>query len=253
MKAIILAAGLGSRLMPETKDKPKCLVEIDGESLLQTQIRVLKSRGISEIAIVGGHCADQLENFSDELIVNEEYKTSNMVWSLTRAMDEISGEVIITYGDIVYSGQILDAILADESSIRVALDLDWLQYWQQRFADPISDAESLRVNKNMEITEIGNKPTSADEVEAQYMGLIGLSKEGSGIFQKNLLNPSLSTDNGQKSPKTAYITDFLQSLLISGHELKGVGVRDNWIEVDTVKDLTASLSRTRLRAIRRSL
>ena len=252
MKAIILAAGLGSRLMPETKDKPKCLVEIDGESLLQTQIRVLKSREISEIVIVGGHCADQLENFSDELIVNEEYSTSNMVWSLSRAMTKISGDVIIAYGDIVYSGLILDAILTDESSIRLALDLDWLHYWQERFADPMSDAESLRVNKNMYITEIGNKPASADEVEAQYMGIIGLSKEGSEIFKSNLLKTSLSTDQGEKYTKNAYMTDFLQSLLIAGHQVKGVGVRDNWIEVDTVRDLTASITRTRLRAIRRS-
>lgn len=253
MKAIILAAGLGSRLMPETKNKPKCLVEIDGESLLQTQMRVLRSRGISEIVLVGGHCVNQLNNFSDKLFINEEYEVSNMVWSLTRAMNEINGDVIITYGDIVYSGLILDAILTDQSSIRLALDLDWLNYWQQRFADPMSDAESLRVNKNMEITEIGNKPTSADEVEAQYMGIIGLSKEGSEIFKSHLLKSPLSTDKGHKSTKNAYMTDFLQSLLIAGHQVKGVGVRDNWIEVDTVRDLTASITRTRLRAIRTSV
>lgn len=253
MKAIILAAGIGSRLMPETKNKPKCLVEIDGESLLRTQIRVLRSRGISEIVIVGGHCANQLENFSDKLIVNEEYQTSNMVWSLAQAMTEISGDVIISYGDIVYSGPILDAILKHEGSIRVALDLGWLHYWQQRFADPLSDAESLKVNKDMEITEIGNKPTSSDEVEAQYMGIIGLSKEGSEIFQRNLLSSSIFTDKGKKSLKTAYMTDFLQSLLIAGHKVRGVGVRDYWIEVDTIKDLTSSISRTRLRALRRTM
>lgn len=253
MKAIILAAGLGSRLMPETKEKPKCLVEIDGESLLETQIRVLRSRGIHDIVIVAGHCANQLESLSDQLIINEEYKTSNMVWSLNRAMSAISGEVLISYGDIVYSGAILDAILADESPIRVGLDLDWLTYWEHRFSDPVSDAETLTVDENLIIQEIGNPATSAQDIEAQFMGLVGLSEKGSRIFREKLLDPFLLTDNGMKSSKSAYLTDFLQSLMISGHDLKAIGVRDSWIEIDTLDDLASPVSRSRLQRIRGSL
>ena len=62
MKAIILSAGQGSRLSPLTIDRPKCLVEIDGLSLLDRQISVLRSCGVEEIILVGGYLGKKLEN-----------------------------------------------------------------------------------------------------------------------------------------------------------------------------------------------
>ena len=82
MKAIILAAGEGRRLRPYTKNKPKCMVKINGVSLLDRQISIIKSLGIEEIIIIGGYKADNLKSRGSKLIINPRYHETNMVWSL---------------------------------------------------------------------------------------------------------------------------------------------------------------------------
>ena len=73
MKAIILAAGEGKRLRPITENKPKCLVEINGKSLLSHQISILKSRDINDIVLIGGYKAHMLEGKGNRLYINKEY------------------------------------------------------------------------------------------------------------------------------------------------------------------------------------
>ena len=82
MNAIILAAGKGERLQPLTNDKPKCLVELFGKSLLEWQIKAFQSSGITDITIVSGYKSD-LINFPEITILkNEKYESTNMIETL---------------------------------------------------------------------------------------------------------------------------------------------------------------------------
>ena len=78
MKAIILAAGEGKRLRPFTNDRPKCMVEINGVSLLDMQISIIKSCGIEEIIIIGGYKGKALISKGNKLIINPRYHETNM-------------------------------------------------------------------------------------------------------------------------------------------------------------------------------
>ena len=91
MKAIILAAGEGKRLRPYTEDRPKCMVEINGVSLLDRQISVIRSLGIEEIILIGGYKGDSLLPKGTKLIINPRYQETNMVWSLFCGEDELQG------------------------------------------------------------------------------------------------------------------------------------------------------------------
>ena len=84
MKAVILCAGVGSRLRPYTSTKPKCLVELDGYSLIERQVKVLKYSGIDNIIFIGGYLSGELKKFtkSAPLIVNDKYHSTNMLYSL---------------------------------------------------------------------------------------------------------------------------------------------------------------------------
>ena len=89
MRIIILAAGQGTRLRPLTDDRPKCMVEVNGTSIIERQLNTMHACGIKDenITIVCGYCSDILKDrFKDtkiHFIVNEQYDSTNMVFSLT--------------------------------------------------------------------------------------------------------------------------------------------------------------------------
>ena len=98
MKAIILAAGEGKRLRPYTDDRPKCMVDVCGSSLIERQLSVLNSEGVSDITIVGGYKSHMLRPYSDNLLENINYSSTNMVWTLFCAEEQLQGNVLICYG-----------------------------------------------------------------------------------------------------------------------------------------------------------
>jgi L-glutamine-phosphate cytidylyltransferase len=246
MKAIILAAGQGTRLRPYTLDKPKCLVEVDGVSLLDRQLSVLRSRGIDEILLLGGYLAEMLQGKATQVLINRRYAETNMVFSLFCAEDYLEGEVIVAYGDIVYSGVILDRLIACTADIAVTIDLAWESYWRARNEDPLSDAETLRLAPDGQILEIGKKPTSIVEVEGQYMGLMKFSDKGLSTLRGEYHEALKSGLLGKRPVEKAHMTDMLQALIERGQSVQSVSIRGSWIEVDTVKDLRSTTTKNRL-------
>jgi choline kinase len=249
MKTIILAAGEGTRLRPYTLDRPKCLVEIDGISLIDRQISVLHSNSNSPITIVGGYHAEMLINKGDNLIINPKFQNTNMVWSLFCAEDELKGDILVSYGDIVYSRKILKAILASDSDISVAIDLNWEKYWKMRNDQPINDVETLKMNNSGCIIEIGQKPTSLEQIQGQYMGLIKFSQKGLDVMKSAFKNAIKYGDLSGIDIKKAYMTDMLQYIIDEGHPIQAVKVTDDWVEVDTVSDLKSKVTLDRVTRI----
>ena len=107
IKVILLVAGEGTRLRPYTLDRPKCMVEINGISLIDRQLAVLKSESLEDIVMIGGYKSDMLKREGMKLKINTRYHETNMLWTLFCAEEELEGDVIISYGDIVYSRDIL--------------------------------------------------------------------------------------------------------------------------------------------------
>ncbi|MEX2601266.1 MAG: phosphocholine cytidylyltransferase family protein [Balneolaceae bacterium] len=249
MKVVILAAGEGSRLRPYTLKRPKCLVEIDGKSLLDRQLDVLKSEGVEEIVLIGGYLAGMLEGRGTRFYENPRYDETNMIWTLFCAEEELEGELLIAYGDIVYSKDALRALLASEADIAVTIDMEWESYWRARFEDPLDDAESLKMAPDGRLLEIGQKPDSVEDIQGQYMGLMKFSAEGTeslkNLFQKAKKDGSLRG----KPVENAYMTDLLQALIDSGTRIDAVPVQGGWVEVDTVEDLESEITIGRLSEI----
>lgn len=249
MKAIILAAGLGTRLRPYTSDRPKCLVEIEGISLLDRQLAVLRSRGITDVVIVGGHHSRMLHKKASKIRVNNRYDETNMVWSLFCAEDQLDGEVIVSYGDIVYSGEILDRLLLSPADIAVAIDMEWEAYWRLRSDHPLADAESLRLGEKNQILEIGQSANSLAEIEGQYMGVMKLTPRGADQLKRGFREATHSRGLGIKSLESWAMTDLLQDLIHGGHIVTAVENREPWVEIDTVRDLLSDVSSRRVRKI----
>jgi len=248
-KVILLVAGEGKRLRPYTLDRPKCMVEIGGISLIDRQLSVLKSEGLSHIVMVGGYRSDMLKREGVKLKLNAQYQTTNMVWTLFCAEEELEGDVIVSYGDIVYSREVLKALLKSDADISVVIDKQWKGYWKNRSDNYLDDAESLKLRKDGSISEIGQKPIEEDKIEGQYIGLIKLSSKGlsqiKSVFNSALKNNELLG----KSIKGSYMTDLLQEVINSNINVMSVPIYGGWIEVDTVEDMQSEVTKNRLKNI----
>jgi len=238
-KVLILAAGQGTRLRPITNDKPKCLVPLVGKSLLKRQTEVLESAGLTNIHIATGYRADQIEKLGYATSFNPLYDKTNMVESLFTALEFIKGEedLIIAYGDIVYQKNNLDKILASNDDISLMIDKEWKAFWSLRLENPLDDAETLKLNDDGFVTELGKQTDSYDDVQGQYTGLIKVrgDKISDFIDFYNSIDRELKFD-GQNF-NNMYMTSFLQMMIDSGWKAKAVLVNNGWLEIDTVEDL----------------
>jgi choline kinase len=238
-KAIILAAGFGSRLMPLTKDRPKGMVLLMGLPMLVRQIAVLRASGIQDISVVGGYRAECLDALGLSVIVNLAYDSTNMVESLmcARALFDSKDDVIMAYGDIVYEPRVLEALLHAEGEVVVTADLGWKQLWSTRMEDYASDVESFRLGADGSVAELGKRPSSLTEVEAQYIGLVRFSADCHARLLSfyDALDRAARYD-GQPFPKM-YMTSFIQQLIDRGWNVRPALIKNGWLEVDTVDDL----------------
>ena len=240
MRAIILAAGQGTRLRPLTDHLPKCLVELCGTSLLERQADVLRRGGIEEIIIVAGYRAEAIIARGFTVVRNVRYATTNMVASLFAAEASLRGDddVLVTYGDIVYEPRVLAAVLACDAPMALAVDRRWHRTWSLRFDDPLADAETLKIDSRGNIAEVGRKPRSLDEIEAQYMGLMRFRREAVAdlVGVHDAMDRDATVDG--KDYDNMYMTSFLQHLVDLGRPLRAVGVDNGWLEIDSPADLS---------------
>lgn len=238
-RAIILAAGFGSRLVPLTEDRPKCMVPLLGKTILDRQVAVLNRAGIVDIAIVVGHGAAAVPADRFTLYTNPDYSVTNMVVSLMCARDWLTrgDDVLICYGDIVYTDTVLETILQSPHDINVCIDKGWRSYWQERMDDPLSDAETMKFGPDGRIIELGKKPTSYAEIEGQYIGL-QLWRAGAvpGIlgFYDGLDRDAIY--DGKPFPKM-FMTSFIQSMINAGKPIMPAIINHGWLEIDTLDDL----------------
>ena len=253
MKIIILAAGRGSRLRQFTLYRPKCLVEINGKALLDYQLDVLHSHDIDDIILIKGYLASSLERYPVKSYINPRYAETNMVWTLFCARRELEGDIMVSYGDIVYSRDALQALIASPHDISVIVDLAWERYWRERFDDPLDDAESLRTDHVGRIVDIGQRPKAVDSIQGQYIGLIKFTGSGTKILRE-VFDNAVHTRNLQgKDPEKACMTDILQAIIKADYDVWPVFIQGGWVEVDTVKDLSLPITRNRLASIDNSL
>jgi len=240
MKAIILAAGMGTRLRPLTDARPKCLVELDGQSLLDHQIHVLLGAGVKNLHIVGGYLANMLDRPDVTLHRNTRFDETNMVETLFCAAKALDGasDVIVSYGDIVYEPRVIDRLINCDAQVCVTADKDWLRYWEDRMPNPLDDVETFAVDAENRILELGKKPKTLEEVEGQFMGLIKFRADVLEKIHYSWLD--IKKIVGLAAAEKMPMTDFLQYLIDSDWDVRAVFVSNGWAEVDTVSDLAVA-------------
>jgi L-glutamine-phosphate cytidylyltransferase len=233
MRAVILAAGRGSRMGPFGEDRPKCLVELAGKPLIERQIAALRRGGVDEIGVVRGYRAEMIDFPGLTYYTNARWAETNMVASLTSAANWLrSDPVIVSYADIFYRGELVRGLAGAPGQLVISYDRAWLTLWKQRFADPLSDAETFRIDAAGQLLEIGGRTTRIEDIEGQYMGLLKVTPSAWSAVEALLDRLDAATRD------LLDMTGLLRRLLArKALSVNAFGTDGQWGEIDSPEDV----------------
>ncbi|WP_431924569.1 NTP transferase domain-containing protein [Amycolatopsis tucumanensis] len=209
-----------------TGDRPKCLVELAGRTLLDRQVSALALAGVREVAVVTGWCSWQFERVPLTRFHNAAWAESSMVDSLACAREWLeAGPVVVAYGDIVFTPAAVTAVASAPGPLVVGYDPDWLTQWSRRFGDPLIDAETFAVTGGR-LTDIGGTPSTVEDVTGQYLGLLKLEPAGWAELAAELSRSDTRRDT----------TGLLRRLIARDFAVRAVPVPGPWHEFDSARD-----------------
>jgi choline kinase len=241
MKVIILAAGRGSRMGELTSQIPKCMVKFMGKPILEYTLQVLRNhKSINEIVLIRGYYAEKI-NYPN-IKYYDIIQSHNMVETLFHAKEELNDDVLILYGDIIISENIISLLAESTHDISVCIDEYWKELQQLRFDNISDDLESCVIDNNGNIANIGEKNPKVENVMGQYFGAIKLNNKGCDIF-KSFYEREKSKEGTHKNWmrgrdfNSIYMTDFLQGLIDDGNNIKAITCNKGWLEFDSERDL----------------
>ena len=244
-KALIIAAGLGSRLKKHTEDLPKCMLDFGGKTLLQRQLDAYNKNGVNDISLIKGYKKEKINYKGIRYFENTDYRNNNILNSIFYGEDVINGNIIISYSDILFDPIVVKRTLEAKHDISVVVDIDWRGYYVGRKDHPISEAENVIFNSNNEVLKIGKINTGNEDIHGEFIGMVKLSDRGTEIFKEHFhrLKKVYWNKPFQRAKifQKAYLTDFIQELVDIGIKIHCVIIESGWKEIDTVEDYKKAL------------
>lgn len=234
MKVIILAAGRGSRLGARTKDRPKCMCELAGRTLLDRCLDTLEKAGISrsDIGIVTGYRSGMFQVEGVTCFHNPDWERTNMFWSLTMAREWLERETcMVCYSDIVFAPEAIVRLRESGAPLAVTSYSGYWDLWKLRMDDPLEDLESFRTDGNGGLLEIGLKPGSPADIQGQFMGLLRFTPESWGWVTETIRHPL------PKPVEKLDMTTLLQGMLQLGYPIRAISTDALWLECDSEQDI----------------
>jgi choline kinase len=230
MNAVILSAGQGKRLLPLTANKPKCLLDLEGQSIIEWQIDELAKSGINRISVVVGYHAERVEqllhrrygNDRVEVIYNPTYSWADNLFSCWVARGEMGDDFVLLNGDTLLESAVLRRLMnAPIQPVTVVTH-----------KKPNYDADDMKVSlQGDRLVDIGKK-LAAGNVDAESIGMILFREKGPLMFRK-AVEKALQDPAAIKKWYLSVIARMAQSVPVWTISANGL----QWCEVDFPADL----------------
>ena len=238
-RAIVIAASRGAALGPLTADRPKCMIDVRGTPLLQRLVSTLRECGIRDVTVVRGYRKEAITVSGIAVVDNDAYETTGEAASLACALDRLEGACVVSYGDILFRRHVLDALLAAEGDVVVAVDAlprERADADPQRVCDRVACSRPYTGNYLDEDEPVWLRRIANDlvphEAHGEWMGLAKLTARGSALVRAELEAMAADGTLGRAS-----LLDLFSRLLAAGHALPVVYALGNWLDVDDAFDL----------------
>jgi choline kinase len=235
MKAIILSAGQGSRLLPHTEATPKCLLSLGGETILGHQVRELAAAGISRIVVVTGFRAAAVEAELERLrrpglslssVFNPFYCVADNIGSCWMARAEMECEFVLVNGDTLFERAIPGRLLAAPAAYPVMLMIDRKESYDSDDMKVVLDGRRL--------VEVG-KRLASDRIDGESIGMSLYRGRGPRLFTE-VLDSLMRTGAGIRSWYLKAVDSLAQRGAVGTVSIDGL----RWGEVDFPHDLAAA-------------
>jgi L-glutamine-phosphate cytidylyltransferase len=230
LKAIILSAGRGSRLLPMTESKPKCLLEFCGRTVLRHQLEMLNRAGVAQATVVTGFMPALVEaevaawrgQMRAETLFNPFFQIADNLASCWMARAEMMAPFLLVNGDTLFDRALIDCVMQAERH-PVTVTVDRKDSYDDDDMKVSLDGERLRA--------IGKRLPLAD-TDAESIGMLKFSEDGAARFREKL-EQMMRTQDGI----SAWFLKAIDMMARSGGDVGTCSIEGNlWCELDTRED-----------------
>jgi phosphoenolpyruvate phosphomutase len=261
--AVIAAAGFEKQLLPLIEDKPKCLLDIKGKTILERQVAALNECNIKEIALVRGYKKEAITLPNIRYYDNDRYEETGDLHSLLCAENELKGRVLFLYGDIIFESTVLEKLLKSPADISLVVDLAWQDVARAdgpqapfkpdlvRLQSPPGKTYLSRFvlpEEQNRILRIGHEQPQ-EQAHGEFIGLAMFSEKGTELLtqvyrEARKTHASRGFHESPTFPKASF-TDMIQELIDRGVEVSCVPIFKGWMEVDSFEEYQQAWARLR--------
>jgi len=185
-KAVVLAAGIGSRINEITKSIPKTMIEINGKCIYEYILKNLIDNNIKSVVFVIGYRADILEpilknkcaelGINLEIVMNEQYKTTNTMYSLWLARNLLKSDFIYLHGDLLFSSKMLSLFIKFSHENCILVDKN----------NPLDWDDAMKIISNNNLLKYMSKSITVSEMDGVAIGIYKFNKHGSKLLFKTI-------------------------------------------------------------------
>jgi choline kinase len=240
MRAIIIAAGRGRRLMPTTADSPKCFAEVQGRRILDWVLQALTANGISDICFIGGYQIEKVRAGYPQFTFrhNADWENNNILASLMHAEDLMNVPFVCTYSDCLFTADVVRRVMNNPADIALSVDTDWLKRYEHRSNHPPDDAEKV-TTANRLVTRV-HRGIEVSAAHGEFTGVAKFSIQGASALKQHYHRcKALYAGKPYREAvlfEKAYLIHLLQDMIEAGVEMAHADTPGNYIEIDTQQD-----------------
>lgn len=242
-RAVVLAASRGIELGKLTEDRPKTMVEVDGEPLLAHIVAAFKSAGVHRIHVVRGYKKEAVALPGLAYVDNDQHETTGELHSLAlalEALDSSEGALYVCYGDVLFRRHALELLIGNESdanTVDIKLVVD--SHWQEsanlgRAADFVSCSAPPTRRAYAAPVKLRRMHAALPEAErhGEWIGLMKIAPRALGAVRESVAE-LLGAARGSRPE----ISELLNRLVTAGLEVQVAYTAGNWLDVDSLYDV----------------
>ena len=234
-KAVILAAGVGSRIRPMTDNCPKTLLAVGGITILERMLTNIQACGIDEIIVVLGYRGEQIETFvrdtfpdvSVQFVMNKRYDETNTGYSLMLAAEIVAGSAFVKFdGDVVFDKEILRRLLDSKDENCLCID---------RYIKLDSEEVKVVLADDNLLKRVGKDIPPADAI-GESIGIEKISGDTANLLFAELRVMMQGEENLQEYYEGAYERLIAKDVAFHAVDITGL----KWTEIDTLQDFASA-------------
>jgi len=234
--AIILAASRGQGMDELTRDRPKVMITVAGKTVLRRLVDKFKAQGINDVTVVGGYRSEAIDSQGVKLVVNDDWEKGSELGSLVCALDSLSDDTVLIYGDLLFRSYILNNLLDWEADLLVVVDSSPLD-------EALGNTNDLAYCSAADDRAMYQQKVSLEQIssDANWQGRqpngrwIGMLR-ARGPGRQHLLD-ALDDLRGSVDFDALAVPDLLNRLVANGHAPQVQYISGHWMDINNLEDL----------------